>query len=60
MRIKICGITQAQQGKAIAELGATALGFICVERTPRYITSEQIQEIVAQLPDRIDKNWRIR
>ena len=34
MRVKICGITQPQQGQAIAALGATALGFICVERSP--------------------------
>ncbi|MGK7879000.1 MAG: phosphoribosylanthranilate isomerase [Crocosphaera sp.] len=55
MRVKICGITQAQQGQAIAELGATALGFICVERSPRYINSQQIQEIIEFLPTSIDR-----
>ncbi|MGV2827066.1 phosphoribosylanthranilate isomerase [Myxosarcina sp. GI1(2024)] len=55
MRIKICGITQAHQGKAIAALGATALGFICVERSPRYITSDRIQDIVRELPTSVDK-----
>lgn len=55
MRIKICGITQAQQGKAIASLGASALGFICVERSPRYVTAKQIEEIVRQLPLKVDK-----
>ena len=54
MRVKICGITQAQQGQAIAELGATALGFICVERSPRYINSQQIQEIIRVIPTNID------
>lgn len=55
MRVKICGITQAEQGKKIAALGATALGFICVERSPRYIQAEQIRAIVDILPPKIDK-----
>jgi phosphoribosylanthranilate isomerase len=55
MRVKICGITQPQQSVAIASLGATALGFICVPTSPRYVTSEQIQAAVAQLPANIDK-----
>ncbi len=55
MRIKICGIIQPEQGKAIATLGATALGFICVPATPRYVTPEQIQAVVEQLPENIDR-----
>ncbi|MFE4106971.1 phosphoribosylanthranilate isomerase [Almyronema epifaneia] len=50
MRVKICGITQPAQAQAIAALGATALGFICVSASPRYITPEQIQAILAALP----------
>jgi phosphoribosylanthranilate isomerase len=55
MRIKICGITEPQQSIAIASFGATALGFICVPTSPRYVTIEQIQAAVAKLPDKIDK-----
>lgn len=55
MRIKICGITQPQQGKAIASLGATALGFICVPASPRYVKVDQIRAVVEQLPEKIDK-----
>ncbi|MGK7926538.1 MAG: phosphoribosylanthranilate isomerase [Spirulina sp.] len=55
MRIKICGITKAEQGCAIAELGATALGFICVEKSPRYLPPEKMGEIIRQLPPRVDK-----
>lgn len=55
MRIKICGITQPEQGRAIAQLGATALGFICVPSSPRYINDSQIQNIVKQLPFEVDK-----
>ena len=55
MRVKICGITQPQQSVAIASLGATALGFICVPTSPRYVTTLQIQGAVAHLPANIDK-----
>ena len=50
MRIKICGITQPFQGRSIAQLGATALGFICVRQSPRYVTPEQIRAVVENLP----------
>ncbi|HEY9622775.1 MAG TPA: phosphoribosylanthranilate isomerase [Crinalium sp.] len=50
MRIKICGITKPDQGRAIAQLGATALGFMCVERSPRYVLPEQIRVMVDALP----------
>jgi phosphoribosylanthranilate isomerase len=49
MRIKICGITKPEQGQAIAQLGATALGFICVQASPRYVTPGQIRAVVEQL-----------
>ncbi|MEH1765395.1 MAG: phosphoribosylanthranilate isomerase [Nostoc sp.] len=54
MRVKICGITQPQQSIAIASLGATALGFICVPTSPRYVTTSQIRTAVAELPANID------
>ena len=53
MRIKICGITQLDQGYAIAQLGATMLGFICVPSSPRYVPSEKIQIILNNLPKSI-------
>jgi len=31
-------------------MGASALGFICVRRSPRYVLPEQIQAVVQQLP----------
>lgn len=49
MRIKICGITQPEQGRSIAELGANALGFICVSASPRYVTPDRIQTIIKGL-----------
>ncbi len=55
MRIKICGITQPEQGQAIAQMGATALGFICVKASPRYVTPEQIRAVVQALPENVDR-----
>ena len=49
MRVKICGITKPEQGNAIAQLGATALGFICVPQSPRYVTAGRIKAVVEQL-----------
>lgn len=55
MRIKICGITKPEQGKAIANLGATTLGFICVARSPRYVTPQQIALISEYLPSSVER-----
>lgn len=43
--VKICGLTQAPQAIAVAEHGASAIGFIGVAKSPRYVTPEQIQVI---------------
>ncbi|MDX2215020.1 MAG: phosphoribosylanthranilate isomerase [Oculatellaceae cyanobacterium bins.114] len=50
MKVKICGITQPSQGRAIAQMGATALGFMCVPQSPRFVTPEQIQAVIEMLP----------
>lgn len=55
MQVKICGITQPDQGRSIAQLGATALGFICVEQSPRYVSPDRIKETVAGLPAEVDR-----
>ncbi len=49
MRIKICGITTSAQGMAIANLGATDLGLICVPSSPRYLNLTQLVSIVSDL-----------
>ncbi|MEO1004526.1 MAG: phosphoribosylanthranilate isomerase [Cyanobacteria bacterium J06638_38] len=55
MRVKICGITQLAQGIEIASLGASSIGFICVQQSPRYIAPEKIKAIAQQLPITVDK-----
>ncbi len=46
MKIKICGITNLQDGLAAAQAGADFLGFIFHARSPRFVTVEQAQAIV--------------
>jgi phosphoribosylanthranilate isomerase len=55
MRIKICGLTNLEEAVAIAEMGATDIGFICVQKSPRYITPEQIRPIAEALPEQVGK-----
>jgi phosphoribosylanthranilate isomerase len=50
MRVKICGITQIEQGKAIVELGADSIGFICVPQSPRYVSVDRLRAIADALP----------
>jgi phosphoribosylanthranilate isomerase len=52
MRVKICGISSLDQAIAIAELGATDLGFICVSRSPRYIAVNPLKTITYGLEQR--------
>ncbi len=49
MRIKICGITNVEQGTAIAQMGATDLGFICVPSSPRYVNLTMLHPLVTAL-----------
>lgn len=57
MQVKICGITQVDQALAIATMGATDLGFICVAQSPRYVAPGQIATMVKALAD---AGWRGR
>jgi phosphoribosylanthranilate isomerase len=50
VRIKICGLTQGDQARAIAQAGADALGFVCVADSPRYVSPQSIKTIVQTLP----------
>jgi phosphoribosylanthranilate isomerase len=49
MRVKICGLTRLDQAKAVAGLGATDLGFICVSQSARYIGPDALAAITHRL-----------
>ncbi len=49
-RIKICGITRAEDGLQAAQLGVDALGMVFYAKSPRNVTAQQAQAICDVLP----------
>lgn len=49
-KVKICGITNAEDAAVAVAAGADALGFILYRTSPRYVEPAMVQQIVAQLP----------
>ena len=49
-RIKICGITRAQDAVAAARCGADAIGFVFYPPSPRYLSTERAVELRDALP----------
>lgn len=50
VKVKICGITQDEDGKKAAALGAWAVGFIFHKKSPRYVGPFKAKKIVGALP----------
>jgi phosphoribosylanthranilate isomerase len=53
--IKICGTTNIEDALMAVEAGADALGFVFYEKSPRNVTAEVVREIVAKLPEKVEK-----
>ena len=49
-RIKICGITRAEDALAAAHSGADAIGLVFYERSPRHVGIAQAVQLAAVLP----------
>ena len=53
-QIKICGVTNANDAKMCAELGADMIGFNFYPQSPRYVEPEVARQIIETLPSHAD------
>ena len=54
-QVKICGITEVDDARAVAAAGADAVGLNFYPQSPRYVSPEQAQPIVDALPEGVVK-----
>ena len=55
IHVKICGITSFNDAIMAANYGASALGFIFYEKSPRYINPEILKTWISNVPSSIKK-----
>ena len=50
IKIKICGITNAEDARIAVAAGADALGFVMYRKSPRHVEPSVVRDVVAELP----------
>jgi len=55
IQVKVCGLTDVEEAKQCADLGAHAVGFVFYPPSPRCIPAVQAKKIAAALPGYIQK-----
>ena len=55
IHVKICGITSFNDAIMAANYGASALGFIFYEKSPRYINPEMLKTWISNVPSYVKK-----
>ena len=53
-RIKICGLTRAEDVDAAVGAGADAIGFVFYPDSPRYVTLQQAAKLATRIPPFVD------
>lgn len=53
--VKICGITNLEDALTAVDAGADAVGFVFYEKSPRNVGVQTVREIVAKLPEHVEK-----
>jgi phosphoribosylanthranilate isomerase len=55
LRIKICGMTRREDVLEAVRLGVDAIGVVLYEDSPRHVTADQAQKLVADLPAGVER-----
>lgn len=50
VRVKVCGVTNAEDASKAVYYGAWAVGFIFTKKSPRYVSPSRARKIIEKLP----------
>ena len=53
--VKICGITSPHDAEMAVHYGASAIGMIFYQESPRYIYPDKVEEWISAIPERVKK-----